>query len=77
MLDGALEAANLDRAGLYVTNAVKHFKWKPRGRRRIHDTPNRSEIVARHRWLDVELATVDPAVVVTLRVDPRGSFTNA
>jgi len=66
LLDDALEAAGLERSRLYVTNAVKHFKWKPRGKRRIHDKPNRTEVVACHRWLDTELATVDPDVVVAL-----------
>jgi uracil-DNA glycosylase family protein len=66
LLDDALEAAGLERPQLYVTNAVKHFKWKPRGKRRIHDKPNRTEVVACHRWLDAELEIVDPQVVVAL-----------
>ena len=66
LLDDALEAAGVQRDRVYVTNAVKHFKWKPRGKRRIHDKPNRSEVVACHRWLDAELEVVDPSVVVAL-----------
>jgi DNA polymerase len=66
LLDDAIEAADLDRRELYVTNAVKHFKWKPRGKRRIHQTPNRTEVVACSQWLDAELAAVDPEVVVAL-----------
>jgi DNA polymerase len=66
LLDDAIAAAGLERPQLYVTNAVKHFKWKPRGKRRIHDKPNRTEIVACHQWLDTELAVVDPQVVVAL-----------
>jgi uracil-DNA glycosylase len=66
LLDDALDAAGLERSGLYVTNAVKHFKWKPRGKRRIHDKPNRTEVVACHQWLGAELTAVDPDVVVAL-----------
>jgi DNA polymerase len=66
VLDDALEAAGVDRARVYVTNAVKHFKWSPRGKRRIHERPNRTEVVACHHWLDEELALVDPRVVVAL-----------
>jgi DNA polymerase len=66
VLDGALEKAGIDRAEVYVTNAVKHFKWKPRGKRRIHDKPNRTEVVACRHWLDRELDLVDPALVVAL-----------
>jgi uracil-DNA glycosylase family protein len=63
ILDEALVEAGIDRPTVYVTNAVKHFKWEPRGKRRIHKMPNRAEVVACHRWLDQELA-VDPDVVV-------------
>ncbi|HEY9555908.1 MAG TPA: UdgX family uracil-DNA binding protein, partial [Acidimicrobiales bacterium] len=66
LLDDAMEAAGLARERTYVTNAVKHFKWKPRGKRRIHDKPNRTEVVACHRWLAAELDVVDPTVVVAL-----------
>ena len=68
LLDSALERAGLDRGDAYVTNAVKHFKWVPApgGKRRIHKTPNASEIRACHPWLDAELAVVKPRVIVAL-----------
>jgi DNA polymerase len=66
LLDDALGAAELPRASVYVTNAVKHFKWEPRGKRRLHKTPSRGEVVACHVWLEEELAAVDPEVVVSL-----------
>jgi DNA polymerase len=66
LLDGALEAAGIDRSETYVTNAVKHFKWKARGTRRIHDKPSWSEQVACRPWLEAELAVVEPEVLVLL-----------
>jgi DNA polymerase len=66
VLDRALGDAGIERAEVYVTNAVKHFKWKPQGRRRLHDKPNRREIVACRQWLDAELDAVEPEVVVVL-----------
>jgi uracil-DNA glycosylase len=66
VLDRALDDAGIARDDVYVTNAVKHFKWKPRGKRRLHDKPNRKEIVACRQWLDAELEVVDPAVIVVL-----------
>ena len=68
LLDSALERAGLDRREAYVTNAVKHFKWvpDPQGKRRIHKTPNGSEIRACHPWLDAELAVVKPRVLIAL-----------
>jgi DNA polymerase len=66
VLADALAEAGLARDELYVTNAVKHFKWKPRGKRRIHDQPNRTEVVACKQWLDAELEAVRPEVVVVL-----------
>jgi uracil-DNA glycosylase len=66
LLDQALEEAGIDRKLVYVTNAVKHFKWKARGKRRIHDKPNWSEIAACRPWLDQELAAVKPRVLVLL-----------
>jgi DNA polymerase len=68
LLDVALERAGLDRDDAYVTNAVKHFKWvpDPQGKRRIHKTPNASEIRACHPWLDAELLVVKPRVIVAL-----------
>jgi DNA polymerase len=66
VLDEALAEAGIDRDTLYVTNAVKHFKWKARGKRRIHDKPNWSEITACKPWLDAELDALKPRVVVPL-----------
>ena len=66
MLDRCIKAAGLDRSRAYVTNAVKHFKWVPRGTRRIHSKPNSREIVACFPWLEAEIAAVKPKVVVAL-----------
>jgi uracil-DNA glycosylase family protein len=66
LLDEALEEAGIDRSLAYVTNAVKHFKWTARGKRRIHQKPNWSEIAACRPWLDAELAVVKPRVLVCL-----------
>ena len=68
ILDEAFEAAGMKRDDVYVTNAVKHFKWKPapRGKRRIHDTPNRTEVVACHPWLVAEVDLVQPELIVAL-----------
>jgi uracil-DNA glycosylase len=66
LLDRALEAAGIDRTTVYVTNAVKHFKFEPRGKRRIHKKPNAEEIRACNPWLEAELAAVKPKVVVCL-----------
>jgi DNA polymerase len=66
ILDQALREAGLDRRSLYVTNAVKHFKWEPRGKRRLHKTPAQREIDACRQWLEQELATVKPRLIVAL-----------
>lgn len=66
LLDTALEEAGIDRGTTYVTNVVKHFKWQPRGKRRIHQKPNAAEIAACRPWLDSELAVLKPAVLVCL-----------
>ena len=66
LLDRALEAAGVDREHLYVTNAVKHFKWQLRGKRRLHKTPAQREIDACHQWLEEEVKTVKPHVIVAL-----------
>jgi len=66
LLDAAMQEAGIDRADAYVTNAVKHFKWEPRGKRRIHKEPNATEIAACKPWLAAELAVVRPSVVVAL-----------
>jgi uracil-DNA glycosylase len=66
ILDEALAQAGIDRRAVYVTNAVKHFKWEPRGKRRIHAKPNWSELAACRPWLEAELAVVRPEVLVCL-----------
>jgi len=66
LLDRALEAAGIDRAAVYVTNVVKHFKWEPRGKRRIHQKPNSREIAACRPWLEAELRLVRPKLVVAM-----------
>src|SRR3954465_11331529 len=66
IMDQALNDAGIDRKQVYVTNAVKHFKWEPRGKRRIHQKPNAREIAACRAWLDAEIAAVRPRVIVCL-----------
>jgi uracil-DNA glycosylase len=66
ILDKALDDVGVGRDDIYVTNAVKHFKWIAKGKRRIHQRPNAGEVAACKQWLDAELAVVDPAVIVAL-----------
>ncbi|HYM50891.1 MAG TPA: UdgX family uracil-DNA binding protein [Candidatus Limnocylindrales bacterium] len=66
VLDEALARAGIDRCRVYVTNAVKHFKWKPQGKRRLHQKPNAAEISACRPWLDAEIGTVQPKLIVCL-----------
>jgi DNA polymerase len=66
LFDRALEEAGIDRSQTYVTNVVKHFKWEPRGKRRIHKKPNASEITACRPWLQAEIAVIKPDVIVAL-----------
>lgn len=66
LFDNALEEAGIDRKQTYVTNVVKHFKWEPRGKRRIHKKPNATEIAACRPWLDAEISLVKPDVIVAL-----------
>jgi uracil-DNA glycosylase len=66
LLDKGLEEAGIDRKLAYVTNVVKHFKWQPRGKRRIHQKPNAAEIAACRPWLDAELSVLKPKVLVCL-----------
>jgi uracil-DNA glycosylase len=66
IMDQALEEAGIDRSDVYVTNAVKHFKWEPRGKRRIHKKPNSREIAACRPWLEAELRLVKPTLLVCL-----------
>lgn len=66
LLDKALEEAGIDRSEAYVTNAVKHFKWKPRGKRRLHQTPRAGEIEACKPWLEAEVAAVEPEALLAM-----------
>jgi DNA polymerase len=66
IFDQALEEVGIERSRVYVTNAVKHFKWQPRGKRRIHQKPNAAELAACRPWLDAELAVLQPRVLVCL-----------
>lgn len=66
LLDEALSEAGIDRAQTYVTNVVKHFKWEPRGKRRIHKKPNAGEITACRPWLEAEIDLIKPKVIVCL-----------
>jgi len=66
LLDRALEAAGVDRTEIYVTNAVKHFKWTPHGKRRLHQKPNSREIAACRPWLAKEISLLKPRIIVCL-----------
>jgi len=66
LLDRALAEAGLDRRQIYVTNIVKHFKWKPQGKRRIHDKPNAAEVEACRPWFQTELDLIQPEILVCL-----------
>jgi uracil-DNA glycosylase len=66
LLNSAIEEAGMDRAGVYITNAVKHFKWEPRGKRRIHQKPNAAEVAACRPWVEAEIAVVRPRIIVCL-----------
>jgi DNA polymerase len=66
VLDEALETAGIDREQVFVTNVVKHFRWRPSGKRRLHERPNAGQIRACRPWLNLELEMVRPAVVVAL-----------
>jgi DNA polymerase len=66
LLDKALADAGIPRAQVYLTNAVKHFKWEPRGKRRIHKKPRMSEVKACRPWLEAEIRAVKPAIIVCL-----------
>jgi len=66
LLDRALAEAEIDRAAVYLTNVVKHFKWEPRGKRRIHKKPNGAEITACRPWLESEIKLVKPHAIVCL-----------
>src|SRR5690606_31875066 len=66
LLRDSLTAAGLDPAEVYLTNAVKHFKWEPRGKRRIHEKPNREEVLACRMWLTEEIDALKPEIIVAL-----------
>jgi uracil-DNA glycosylase len=66
VLAEALEEAGIDRGDAYVTNAVKHFKWRPRGKRRLHQTPRAGEVEACRPWLEAEIEAVEPRAIVAL-----------
>ena len=66
LLDRALAEAGIDRAAVYATNVVKHFKWEPRGKRRIHKKPSAREVAACRPWLDTEITLVKPRAIVCL-----------
>src|SRR5919108_2562229 len=70
LFDKALAEAGIERDKAYVTNVVKHFKWEPRGKRRIHAKPNALEITACLPWLEAEIAVVKPKVIVCLGATP-------
>jgi uracil-DNA glycosylase family protein len=73
LLRDAMAEAGLDPAEAYLTNAVKHFKWEPRGKRRIHKKPNAAEVGACHIWLEAEIANVKPKVIVALGATAAGA----
>lgn len=77
LLDKALAEAAIDRSIVYVTNAVKHFKWEPRGKRRIHKKPTAREINACRPWLEAELALISPHVVIALGATAAQSLLGA
>jgi uracil-DNA glycosylase len=66
VLDRALQAAEIDRASVFLTNGIKHFKYRMRGKRRIHQRPNAAEVSACRRWLVAEIELLDPGVIVAL-----------
>ncbi len=66
LLNDALDEAGIDRSLTYITNVVKHFKWEPRGKRRIHKKPNAGEIAACRPWLEAEISLIKPKVIVCL-----------
>jgi uracil-DNA glycosylase len=77
VLDGVLQEAGLNRTELYITNAVKHFKWEPRGKRRLHKKPSVGEIRACNIWLQGEIAAIKPRVIVALGASALRSLTGA
>ncbi|MBY3581443.1 UdgX family uracil-DNA binding protein [Rhizobium bangladeshense] len=76
LLDQVISEAGIDRSTLYVTNAVKHFKYEPRGKRRIHQKPNMGEVKHCRRWLDLELAFVKPKLIVAMGATALAALTD-
>ncbi|MBX4930257.1 UdgX family uracil-DNA binding protein [Rhizobium bangladeshense] len=76
LLDQVISEAGIDRSTLYVTNAVKHFKYEPRGKRRIHQKPNMGEVKHCRRWLDLELALVKPKLIVAMGATALAALTD-
>ena len=74
LLRDAMREAGLDPEEVYLTNAVKHFKWQPRGKRRIHERPNREEVLACRMWLTTEIETVKPRLIVALGATAAGAL---
>jgi uracil-DNA glycosylase family protein len=74
LLRDALVEAGIDPSSVYLTNAVKHFKWEPRGKRRIHKKPDSAEVGACHIWLEAEIANVKPRVLVALGATAAGAI---
>jgi DNA polymerase len=74
LLRRALSEAGIDLADVYLTNAVKHFKWTPRGKRRLHERPNHEEVMACRLWLDLEIASVRPTIIVALGATAAGAL---
>lgn len=74
LLREALAEAGIALSDVYLTNAVKHFKWTPRGKRRIHEKPNRVEVLACRVWLDAEIALVKPRAIVALGATAAGAL---
>lgn len=66
LLDKALQEAEIERSEAYLTNAVKHFKWKPRGKRRLHQTPRAGEVEACRPWLEAEVAAIEPEALLAM-----------
>jgi len=74
LLRQSLADAGLDPAEVFLTNAVKHFKWQPRGKRRIHEKPNREEVLACRMWLDEEIGNVRPKMIIALGATAAGTL---
>jgi len=74
LLREALEEAGIDPATVWLTNAVKHFKWEPRGKRRIHQKPDPAEVGACHIWLEAEIAAVKPRIIMALGATAAGAL---